>query len=100
MRKTNNRLFAVSDSNKRYRNVPLSQDKKKPTSNKKGTMDILILLVAFNHTLQGWPQNAEVPAESAEDLPAIDFDLLTKVTPEDKHSRKGEQPMVGTPVTA
>jgi hypothetical protein len=63
-------------------------------------MDILILLVAFNHTLRAWPQNAEVPADSAEDLPAIDFDLLTKVTPEDNRSRKGERPMVGTPVTA
>jgi hypothetical protein len=65
-------------------------------------MDILILLVArlLGQPLQGWTEAVEVPAEPVEGLPAIDFDLLTKVTPEEGQPRDGERRIVGTPVTA
>ncbi|MBV8584832.1 MAG: hypothetical protein JO308_00975 [Verrucomicrobia bacterium] len=65
-------------------------------------MDILILLVArlIGQPLKGWTTDAQTPAEPVEGLPAIDFDLLTKVTPEEGHSRDNERRIVGTPVTA
>jgi hypothetical protein len=65
-------------------------------------MDIFILLVArhFSQTLKVWAQDAKVPAEPAGGLPAIDFDLLTKVTPEAGRSRDGERRVVATPATA
>jgi len=63
-------------------------------------MDLLNLLVArlVGQPLKGWTE-AQIPAEPAEGLPAIDFDLLAKVTPEDGHSRDGQR-RIGTPVTA
>ena len=65
-------------------------------------MEILILLVArlLGQPLKGWTEAAQIPAEPAEGLPAIDFDLLAKVTPEDGRSRDGQRRIVGTPVTA
>jgi hypothetical protein len=72
------------------------------TELKKEIMEILILLVArlLGQPLKGWIQAVETPAEPVEGLPAIDFDLLTKITPEEGHSRDGERRIVGTPVTA
>jgi hypothetical protein len=61
-----------------------------------------ILLVArqFSQGPKGWPQNAEVTAEPAESLPAIDVDFSVKIKTEDNPSCKDERQIVGTPVTA